>query len=73
MEPLSVLLARVFNTQELPDSAGMADVQGWDSLTHMDLIAQIEETYSLELTGDEIAEMQSIGSIREILARRGVE
>ncbi|MFW5857311.1 MAG: acyl carrier protein [Planctomycetota bacterium] len=72
MPPLDQLLTAIFGVGDLADDATMADVPSWDSLTHMDLIARLESTYSIELTGDEIADMQSVGAIRAILARHGV-
>lgn len=50
------------------DQLTMAQVDGWDSLTHMDLIVEIEGQFGFMLNGDEIAEMVSIGAIRNIVA-----
>ena len=43
----------------------------WDSLTHMFFITKLEETYAIELTGDEIADMQTLADIKKILHSRG--
>jgi acyl carrier protein len=43
----------------------------WDSLTHMFFITKLEETYGIELTGDEIAEMQTLGEIKKIIHSKG--
>jgi acyl carrier protein len=43
----------------------------WDSLTHMFFITKLEETYGIELTGDEIAEMQTLGEIKKIIRSKG--
>ena len=45
----------------------------WDSLSHMFFITKLEETYSIELTGDEIADMQTIGDIKRIITSKGRE
>ena len=45
----------------------------WDSLSHMFFITKLEETYSIELTGDEIADMQTIGDIKRIITLKGKE
>lgn len=50
----------------------MQDVEQWDSLKHMGLIVALEKHYSIELSGDEIAEMTSVGAIQTILKKHGV-
>lgn len=65
------------NVLKLPESritadTRMADVAEWDSLKHMELIVAIEQAYSIELTGDEIADMTSVAAISAILSQRGV-
>ena len=56
----------------LTDELAMQDIPSWNSLTHIDLVVGLEEAFSIELTQDEIVEMQSIAAIRRILAARGV-
>ena len=48
---------------------GMDDVANWDSLTHMNLIVAIEDEFGIELSGDDIAEMITFGSIKKIVAK----
>jgi acyl carrier protein len=47
----------------------MSDVANWDSLTHMNLIVNIEEEFKIELTGDEIAEMTTFEQIKEVIQK----
>ncbi len=72
MDSLENVIQRVFRAENIPAEATMADVEAWDSLTHMDLVADIESNFNITLTGDEIAAMQSVGAIRELLQMRGV-
>ena len=64
-------MSMVFRVSEdkISDMAKMSDVSGWDSLSHMNLIVEIEREYGIQLSGDDIAEMQSISKIMEILNR----
>lgn len=64
-------MSQVFRVSEdrISDEAKMIDVPGWDSLSHMNLILEIERGYGIELSGDDIAVMQSIPEILEILNR----
>ena len=47
----------------------MDDVNNWDSLTHMNLIVAIEDEFGIEMSGDDIAEMISFGSIKKTVAK----
>ena len=66
------LISEVLNIPsiDISDELKIIDVEEWDSMTHMILISRIEEEYNIELTGDEIAEMQNIGKIKEILSSK---
>lgn len=70
MDKLNTIFIQLFKStdEQLHDAATMNDIAGWDSLTHMDLIMAIEESFDLELDGDEIADMTSIGAIRKLLS-----
>ncbi len=74
MERLAPLLCELFRVDQaqLSDRITMNDLDGWDSLTHMELITSLESTFSIELSGDEIADMQSIGAIRKTLQNHGL-
>ena len=54
--------------KDLGDASSMETIPGWDSLSHMDLITEIESTYNIQLTGDEIADMRDLGAIRKIIS-----
>ncbi len=54
----------------IKDEMTMSDVELWDSLRHMELIVAIEEKFAIELTFDEISNMQSIGAIRALIAQK---
>ena len=55
------------------DDVRLMSFAEWDSLSHMFFITKLEETYSIELTGDEIADMQTIGDIKRIITSKGKE
>ena len=55
------------------DDVRLMSFAEWDSLSHMFFITKLEETYSIELTGDEIADMQTIGDIKRIITLKGKE
>lgn len=55
--------------EKIEDSMTMEKVDKWDSMAHMELIASLEAELNIELTGDDIADMNSIGAIKTITAR----
>jgi acyl carrier protein len=56
--------------EEIVDSLDMDETGTWDSLSHMQLIAAVEEEFGIELTADEIVAMRSVGEIKRVLAGR---
>ena len=57
---------------KINDKLTMAEVESWDSLQHMELIAAVEQAFGLEFTFEEIVSMQSIGQIKQVLIQKGV-
>ena len=72
---LERIFAEVFAIPEktVNDALTLRDISSWDSMSHMMLIARVEETFSVEFTGDEIADFRSVQDIREALNRRAVK
>ena len=56
----------------LSEHSSPESVQGWDSGKSMEIVVSIEEALGFEFTAEELAEMTSIGAIKQILTRRGV-
>lgn len=72
---LEKIFSEVFGLPEssVVDSLALSDIPTWDSLTHMMLIVRLEETYQIQFTGDEIADIQTVGNVRTALQAHGVE
>lgn len=58
--------------REITDQLDMEATSTWDSLSHMQLIAAIEEEFAIELSADEIVMMRSVGQIRDVLRAKSV-
>jgi acyl carrier protein len=77
MEKLNDLFRRVFNNDsiELTPQTTANDVDGWDSLSHMNLILAIEVEFQIEFTQKEAFGFQNVGElatfINQKLATRG--
>ena len=74
-QELKKMLAGIFKAREdeITDSATINDIPGWDSISHMDLVLSLEKTFPIRLDGDEIADMQSVKAVLEILNKHGIE
>jgi acyl carrier protein len=69
---LESIFAQVFALPEkaITDSLALREIPSWDSMTHMMLIVRLEEAFSVEFTGDEIADFRCVKDIRDALHRR---
>lgn len=54
--------------QEIKQNA----LASWDSLAMVQLIAELQGTFSVEFDIDEIQELRSYDEIRRVLGRRGI-
>lgn len=74
MDELKVLLKKIFLISDGDFNKDLTkdDISTWDSLRHMQLITQLENIYSVELSIHEIIAMQSVSDIAKILQKKGV-
>jgi acyl carrier protein len=70
---------RIFMTQfsleshQLGDGLEYNTIAAWDSIGHMTLIAEIEETFGIVLDGDDIIGFSSYGKGVEILTKYNLQ
>ena len=59
------IMSEVFriSDEKIFDNSRMQDIDGWDSMTHMELILRLEKEFEIMISGDDIAEMNSLESI----------
>ena len=57
---------------KIQDNQGPGDLEGWDSLGHVNLINEIESKYSVSLGLDEMMEIEKVSDIRKLLESKGV-
>jgi acyl carrier protein len=68
------VFAETLNIQveRITDETAPDNTNEWDSVKAMDLVAAIEEAFSVELTTAEIMAMRSVGRARAVLKKKGV-
>ena len=47
--------------------SNLRDFSNWDSMNHMILITHIESEFNIQLTGDEIANLETVGCIIKLI------
>ncbi len=52
------------------DETGPGDIEAWDSLGHVNIIAGIEEAFQIHFEPDEIIGIRSVGDIKRILQQK---
>ena len=70
---LEELFRTVFNDDALVlrDEMTAADVPGWDSVEHINLMFSLEDEFGVQFRGNELAELPDIGALKRFLAERG--
>lgn len=54
------------------DALSYRGIPGWDSVAHMQLVGEIEDTFDIMLDTDDVIGMSSYPVARQILAKYGV-
>lgn len=72
MEKVKKIIAETFHIKEsdITLSVNMKDIDSWDSLTHMELIANLECEFEIEFTADEIMEMVDVAHVERIVGEK---
>jgi acyl carrier protein len=47
------------------------EISAWDSLGVLKLIAGLDETFGIEINGDEVLTMQKVGDVLDLLRTKG--
>lgn len=74
-DKLTQVLATVLelSPEEIRDDLTPKDVQVWDSFTHVMLMTNLEEAFGITIDPSEATKVSSVGNIRSMLRRRGIE
>ena len=54
---------------ELEDDARRGELDGWDSLGHVDLVSELESQFSLRIDPEKALEIETFGDAKHLLAQ----
>lgn len=58
------------DTLELTPGLTAKDVDGWDSLSHIRLMLNVERAFTIKLSAAEIGKLKTVGDLVELIARK---
>ncbi len=66
---LEEVFRQVFDNDALAlrDEMRAADIEGWDSVAHINLMFGIEQAFGVRFKGNELADMKNIGELKDFL------
>lgn len=72
LEQIQEIFRDVLDDEEivLTEASTAEDVEGWDSLTHIQLIVTIEKHYKIKFTSREILSWKNVGELVDCLAAK---
>ena len=69
------IFSEVFNVDKsnINESLNIRGIKTWDSMNHMTLIEALESNYNVMLTGDQIAEIETVKDVIDSLRKQGAD
>jgi acyl carrier protein len=55
---------------ELKDELTAQEVEGWDSISHINLIVALETRFKVKLTTGEVSKLKNVGDLVALLKRK---
>lgn len=72
LQKVNEIFRDVFDDDSLVivESTTAEDIEDWDSLTHITLISEIEEAFSMRFSMKDVLGMKNVGEMLDILEKR---
>ena len=69
---LQEVFRKVFNntTIEIYPTTIADDVDGWDSITHLELIVAVEKEFKIEITGFDVMNLKNVADLINLIQRK---
>ena len=71
-EKLNQVFQDVFEDEdiEVTDATTAKDIDGWDSLEHINLITTVEKEFGMKFNMGEVMTMKNVGEMADIILKR---
>lgn len=71
---LSEILEKIFQlpSDNITDEISQENLEAWDSMTHLILVTELEESYNIQIAEDDILAMKTVADIKNVLAKNSV-
>ena len=68
-EKLNIIFREIFDNDSIvvSDNTTSNDIEGWDSLEHINLITAIEDDFNIKFTMKELSNMKKVGDMVDII------
>lgn len=72
LEKVNEIFRDIFDDEDLcvTESTTAKDIEEWDSLAHITLIATMEKEFGMKFTMDEVASLKNVGEMVAVIAER---
>lgn len=71
-EELTTVFRDVFDDESiaLRDEMTAKDVEGWDSLTNIDLVVAVEQRFKIKLTTRDVVGLKNVGELIQLVEKK---
>ncbi|MBS2034785.1 acyl carrier protein [bacterium] len=72
LERVQEIARTVFGSNDivLTEETTAADVDGWDSISHMQLIMSVEKAFGMRFSASDLAGLANVGDLLEVVAAK---
>lgn len=66
-------MKEVFGIEDLDATCSQKTCEKWDSMAQLNLVLELEDEFGISLEPEEIGEMTSFETVRQIVAKKAVK
>lgn len=68
------ILEKIFQipSEKITDKISQENLESWDSMTHLILITELEESFNIQITEEDILAMKTVSDIKNVLTKNSV-
>jgi acyl carrier protein len=71
---LTDILEKIFqmSSDDITDNISQDNLEAWDSMTHLILVTELEESFNIQIEEEDILTMKTVSDIKNILTKNSV-